>query len=75
MSASAADQPLGSPPVIPARSGQGEAAGLPADLAERLRVATSPENEGESFARQDYLVLLAACVVVPVLFIALAWLA
>jgi hypothetical protein len=75
MSASAADQPLGSPPVIPARSRQEQPAGLPADLAERFRVATSPENEGESFVRQDYLVLLAACVVVPVLFIALAWLA
>ncbi|GAA1134618.1 hypothetical protein [Nocardioides aquiterrae] len=48
---------------------------LPADVAERFRAATSPENEGESFARNDYLVLLAACLVVPALFIALAWLA
>jgi hypothetical protein len=38
-------------------------------------VASSRENEGESFAPRDYLVLLAACVVVPALFIALAWLA
>lgn len=75
MNASAADRPLGSPPVIPARSRQGEPAGLPADVAERFRAATSPENEGESFVRKDYLVLLAACLVVPTLFIGLAWLA
>jgi hypothetical protein len=75
MSPSAADQPLGSPPVIPSRSRRAEPAGLPADVAERLRAATSPENEGESFVRNDYLVLLAACLVVPALFIALAWLA
>jgi hypothetical protein len=75
MSASAADQPLGSPPVIPSRSRHQEPAGLPADLAERFRAATSPENEGESFVRSDYLVLLVACLVAPALFIALAWLA
>jgi hypothetical protein len=75
MSASAADQPLGSPPVVPARSRHREPAGLPAGVAERFRAATSPENEGESFVRNDYLVLLAACLVVPALFIVLAWLA
>jgi hypothetical protein len=75
MSASAADQPLGSPPVTPARSGRGEAAGLPADVAERFGLAASAENEGESFVRRDYLVLLGACLVVPALFIVLAWLA
>jgi hypothetical protein len=44
-------------------------------VAERFGVAGSPENEGESFVRKDYLVLLAACLVVPALFIVLAWLA
>jgi hypothetical protein len=75
MSASAADQPLGSPPVVPAPPRRAEPHGPTADVAERFRVATSPENEGESFVRNDYLVLLAACLLVPALFIALAWLA
>lgn len=75
MSASAADRPLGSP-ALPSRSRRQEAAAEPTvDVAERFRAAAAPENEGESFARSDYLVLLAACVVVPALLIALAWLA
>lgn len=52
-----------------------EAPHIPESHRERFRLAQLPENEGEAFRPRDYLILVIATLVFPVLLVALAWLA